>query len=215
MLAAVNSRAGTDGSVSGTVKDASGAVVPDATVTANDVDTGVQVRSATNGRGFYSFPELPVGRYTIAIEKTGFRLYQRTAIAVDTNRALTVDAVLDVGAEENAVTVIDTATHAETSETQMGEVISAEKMAAVPLNGRSYTDLLALQPGVVPATSLTSNTQQDVGVSALSPSGGLNPGTISINGQREFANAFTVNGSDAEEDVNSGTAIIPILDSVA
>ena len=215
MLVAVNSRAGTGGSVSGTVRDASGAVVPDATVSANNVDTGVQVRGATNGRGFYSFPELPVGRYTIAIQKTGFRLYQRTTITIDTNRALTVDAVLDVGAEGNAVTVIDTTVHAETSETQMGEVISGKKMAAVPLNGRSYTDLLALQPGVVPATSLTSNTQQDVGVSALSPSGGLNPGTISINGQREFSNAFTVNGSDAEEDVNSGTAIIPNLDSVA
>jgi hypothetical protein len=215
MFAAVNSRAGTGGSVSGTVKDASGAVVPDATVSAKNLDTGVQVRSATNGRGFYSCPELPVGRYTIAIEKTGFRLYQRIEIAVDANRALTVDAVLDVGAEGNAVTVIDTAGHAETSETQMGEVISGKKMAAVPLNGRSYTDLLALQPGVVPTTSLTSNTQQDVGVSALSPSGGLNPGTISINGQREFSNAFTVNGSDAEEDVNSGTAIIPNLDSVA
>jgi outer membrane receptor for ferrienterochelin and colicin len=97
----------------------------------------------------------------------------------------------------------------------MGEVISGTNMAAVPLNGRSYTDLLALQPGVVPATSLTSNTQQDVGVSALSPSGSLNPGTISINGQREFSNAFIVNGSDAEEDVNSGTAIIPNLDSIA
>ncbi len=215
MLGAGNLRAGTGGSVSGTVKDASGAVVPDATVRADNLDTGVQVRGATNGRGFYSFPELPVGRYTIAIEKAGFRRYQRAAITVDTNHALTVDAVLDVGAEGNAVTVIDTAVHAETSETQMGEVISGKKMAAVPLNGRSYTDLLALQPGVVPTTSLTSNTQQDVGVSALSPSGGLNPGTISINGQREFSNAFTVNGSDAEEDVNSGTAIIPNLDSVA
>ncbi len=215
LLAAVSSRAGTGGSVSGTIKDASGAVVPDAIVSAKNLDTGVQIRLATNGRGFYSFPELPVGRYTLAIEKTGFRPYQRTAIAVDTNSALTVDVVLEVGGEANAVTVIDTAVHAETSETQMGEVISGKKMAAVPLNGRSYTDLLALQPGVVPTTSLTSNTQQDVGVSALSPSGGLNPGTISINGQREFSNAFTVNGSDAEEDVNSGTAIIPNLDSVA
>ena len=215
MLAALISRAGTGGSVSGTVKDASGAVVPDANVSAKNFDTGVQFRSATNGRGFYSFPELPVGRYTIAIEKKGFKLYRRTAITVDTNRALTVDAVLDVGSEGNAVTVIDTAVHAETSETQMGEVIDGKKIEAVPLNGRSYTDLLALQPGVVPATSLTSNTQQDVGVSALSPSGGLNPGTISINGQREFSNAFTVNGSDAEEDMNSGTAIIPNLDSVS
>jgi hypothetical protein len=105
--------------------------------------------------------------------------------------------------------------NAETSETQMGEVISGAKMVAVPLNGRSYTDLLALQPGVVPVTSLSSNTEQDVGVSALSPSGDLNPGTISISGQREFSNGFIVNGSDTEEAVNSGTAIIPNLDSIA
>jgi hypothetical protein len=215
MLAALSSRAGTGGSVSGTVKDASGAVVPGASVSINNLDTGVGIRLMTNGRGFYSFPEVPVGSYTLTIEKTGFRPYQRTAIAIDTDSAFIVDVVLEVGAAGNAVTVIDTALHAETSETQMGEVISGKKIAAVPLNGRSYTDLLALQPGVVPTTSLTSNTQQDVGVSALSPSGGLNPGTISINGQREFSNAFTVNGSDAEEDVNSGTAIIPNLDSVA
>jgi hypothetical protein len=215
MLVAINSWAGAGGSVSGTVKDASGAVIPNATVNASNVDTGVQDRVATNGRGFYSFPELPVGRYTIAVKKIGFKLYQRTGITIDTNRTLTVDAVLDVGETFDAVTVIDSAVHAETSDTQMGEVISGGKMAAVPLNGRSYTDLLAMQAGVVPATSLTSNTQQDVGVSALLPSGGLNPGTISINGQREFSNAFTVNGSDAEEDVNSGTAIIPNLDSIA
>jgi hypothetical protein len=97
----------------------------------------------------------------------------------------------------------------------MGQAISDTKMTAVPLNGRSFTDLLALQPGVVPETSLSSDTQQDVGVSALSPSGGLNPGTISINGQREFSNSFMVNGSDAEEDVNAGTAIVPNLDSIA
>ncbi len=167
MLTAVSSRAGTGGSVSGTVKDASGAVVPGASVSVNNLDTGVGVRLTTNGRGFYSFPEVPVGRYTLTIEKTGFRPYQRTAIAIDTDSAFIVDVVLEVGAAGNAVTVIDTAVHAETSETQMGEVISGKKMAAVPLNGRSYTDLLALQPGVVPTTSLTSNTQQDVGMAPV------------------------------------------------
>ena len=207
--------AGAGGSVSGTVKDISGAVIADASVSASELNTGLQQRVATNARGFYSFPELPVGRYTIAVKKAGFKIYQRTGIVVETNQISTVDALLDVGEMHDTVTVEDTAVHAETSDTQMGEVISAGKLAAVPLNGRSYTDLLALQPGVVPATSLTSNTAQDVGVSALLPSGGLNPGTISINGQREFANGFTVNGSDAEEDVNSGTAIIPNLDSVA
>lgn len=215
MPSASDSWAGVGGSVSGTVKDASNAVVPGATVEATNVDTGVQQQVATNDQGFYSFPDLPVGRYNISIEKAGFKPYRRTGIAIDANSSVIVDAAVEIGEQAQAVTVKESAVHAETSDTQMGEVLSGTKMTAVPLNGRSYTDLLALQPGVVPATSLTSNTQQDVGVSALSPSGDLNPGTISINGQREFANAFIVNGSDAEEDVNSGSAIIPNLDSIA
>ena len=109
----------------------------------------------------------------------------------------------------------DDALHVETVSTQMGEVITGSQMTSVPLDGRSYTDLLALQPGVAPETSITSDTVQDVGATVLSPSGTLNPGTLSINGQREFANVFIVNGSNAEEDVNEGTAIIPNLDSIA
>jgi hypothetical protein len=215
MLLGVRCWAGAGGSVSGTVKDVSKAVVTNATINATNIETGVQQQITTNGQGFYSFPNLAIGRYTIIIQKTGFTPYQRTGVVIDANSALVVDAVLEIGVRAQAVTVNENAVHVETSDTQMGEIISANKMTSVPLDGRSYTDLLALQPGVVPATSLTSNTQQDVGVSALSPSGGLNPGTISINGQREFSNAFIVNGSDAEEDVNSGAAIIPNLDSIA
>ena len=215
LLLAVDSWAGTGGTVSGTVKDASSAVVADAAVTATDIDTGVLQQLTTNASGFYSFPDLPIGRYTIAIEKPGFKAYQRTGITLDANSALIVDAVLEIAQQEQSITVSENTVQVETSSTQMGEVIGSAQMSAVPLNGRSYTDLLALQPGVVPASSLTASTQQDVGVSALSPSGGLNPGTISINGQREFSNAFIVNGSDVEEDVNSGAAIIPNLDSIA
>ncbi len=202
------------GSVSGTVKDASGAVVPNASVNATNVETGVQHRSATNGQGFYSFANLPIGHYNITIQKTGFEPYQRTGVIIDADSALTVDAVLTVGERTDIVTVADNQVLVETTSTQGGEVISSAKMTAVPLNGRSFTDLLSLQPGVAPVTSLTSDTVQDVGATALSPSGDLNPGTISINGQREFANSFLVNGSDVEENVNMGTAIIPNLDSI-
>ncbi len=215
MLCALDLQAGVGGSVLGTVKDASNAVVPYATVKATNVDTQVPQQVATNDQGFFSFPTLPIGRYNISIEKPGFKIYRRTGIAVDADSHVVVDATLQVGEEAQAITVNEGAVHAETSDTQMGEVISGKQLSAVPLNGRSYTDLLALQPGVVPASSLTSNTQQDVGVSALTPSGDLNPGTISINGQREFANSFIVNGSDVEEDVNMGAAVIPNLDSIA
>jgi len=207
--------AGVGGTVSGTVTDPSGAVVPGANVSATNTDTGVRANLTTNGSGFYSFQQLSVGRYTIAVERNGFRPYQRTGVVIDANSSLTVDAVLNVGNASEAVIVIENQAQVETVSTQMGEVISAERMTAVPLNGRSFTDLLALQPGVAPATSITADTVQDVGASVLSPSGDLNPGTVSINGQREFANSFIVNGSDVEEDVNMGAAIIPNLDSIA
>jgi hypothetical protein len=207
--------AGVGGSVSGTVKDASGAVVPNATVRATNLDTGVHTTGTTNGSGFYSFPQLNIGRYTIAIEKDGFRPYQRTGVTIDANSALTVDAILKVGNAADVITVAENQTQVETTSTQVGEVMSGARMTAVPLSLRGFTELLPLQPGVVPVTTITSDTVQDVGASALSPSGDLNPGTISINGQREFANSFLVNGSDVEEDVNMGAAIIPNLDSIA
>jgi hypothetical protein len=212
---AADSWAGVGGSVSGTVNDASGAVIPGAVSKATNLETGVERQVTTDARGFYSFLDLPVGRYEILIEKPGFKSYRRRGIVIDANSALVVDAALEVGEKAESVTVNESAVHAETSDTQMGEVIIGAQMTAVPLNGRSYTDLLALQPGVAPVTSVTSDTVQDVGATVLSPSGDLNPGTISINGQREFANSFIVNGSDVEEDVNMGAAIIPNLDSIA
>jgi hypothetical protein len=207
--------AGVGGSISGTVKDPSGAAIALASVVLVNSSTGVRQSTAADARGAYTFPVLPVGGYVLEVNHPGFRPYRRTGIMVDVNSALLLDIVLQVGKRTDAVTVSDSAVHLETYSSQVGEVINGEQMSSVPLNGRSYTDLLSLQPGVVPSTSISSDTVQDVGASALSPSGDLNPGTISIHGQREFANAFIVNGSDSEEDVNMGTAIIPNLDSIA
>src|SRR5580692_6571845 len=209
------SSAGTGGSISGTVTDASAAVVVKATVTAKNLETGITQTVTTDAKGFYSFPALVVGHYDLEISSSAFRPYRRTGITIDANSALTIDAVLTVGEISDAVTVEENQLQVETTSTQNGQVITARQLTTVPLNGRSYTDLLTLQPGVAPATSITSDTVQDVGASVLSPSGDLNPGTISINGQREFANSFIVNGSDVEEDVNNGASVIPNLDSIA
>jgi hypothetical protein len=207
--------AGVGGSISGTVKDPSGAAIAKASVSLVNTNTGVRQSTTTDAHGTYTFPVVPVGDYGLEADQSGFKPYRRTGIVLDTNSALLVDIVLQVGQRSDAVTVNESSVHLETYSSQVGEVINSEQMNAVPLNGRSYTDLLSLQAGVAPSTSISSNTVQDVGASALSPSGDLNPGTISINGQREFANAFIVNGSDSEEDVNMGTAIIPNLDSIA
>src|SRR5271170_2046703 len=208
-------RAGVGGAISGSVTDQTGDAVPQALVTATNTSTGVRQTTTTDDRGGYSFLSLPIGRYDIEVTRAGFKPYRRTDVVINATGALIVDATLEVGEKTDTVTVSDTAVHTETTSSQMGQVVTGTQMTAVPLNGRSFTDLLSLQPGVVPTTSITSSSVQDVGAAALSPSGDLNPGTISINGQREFANAFLVNGSDVEEDVNMGAAIIPNLDSIA
>jgi Carboxypeptidase regulatory-like domain len=206
---------GAGGSISGTVKDPVDRVVPDAKVTITETATGFVHRTQTDSRGYYVLAVLSVGHYELHIEAPGFKVYRRLGITLDAAAALTVDATLTVGSDVETVDVADDSVHVETCSTQMGATVSARQITAVPLNGRSFTDLLSLQPGVAPGTSITADTVQDVGATILQPSGTLNPGTISVNGQRESANFFEVNGSNAQEDVNSGTSIVPNLDSIA
>jgi hypothetical protein len=109
----------------------------------------------------------------------------------------------------------DVQTQVDTVQTHLGEVVGAQQIEGLPLNGRSYTDLLAIQPGVIPVTTLTSTSVIMAGVTGtINPSGDLNPGNVSINGQRESANGFMVNGVDVQEHMNGGTSVIPNLDSI-
>ena len=215
VLLSATVRASDGGNLLGSVTDPSGRAVPGAKVTATETSTEVKQTITTDGRGFYSFQSLPVGRYDVEVDAAGFKPLRRTGVVIDVNSKVVVDASLVIGQKTEAITVSESAAHVETADTQVGQVITGQQMTAVPLNGRSYTDLLSLQSGVAPITTITSDTVQDVGATALSPSGALNPGTISINGQREFANSFVLNGSDVEEDVNMGAAIVPNLDSIA
>jgi hypothetical protein len=206
----------TGGSISGTVTDQTGAVIPDTGVTVVNLDTTVQQTTKTNAIGFYAFTNLPIGRYEIEILREGFRPYKRTGLAIDINAEVRADITLTMGEQSQEVVVSDTAVHVETESSQMGEVVTDTEITAVALNGRSFTDLLALQPGIVPMTTQQPDSIVMAGVTvAIAPSGVLNAGNQSISGQREDANGFMINGGDVKELMNGGTSIVPNLDSIA
>jgi hypothetical protein len=214
ILAAYALWASSGGTLSGTVVDPSGAVIPSAAVTLLCTETGVKRIATTNSDGFFAFPTLPGGHYAIEIHHPGFKPYRQVGLSLDAGASLRVDAKLELSDQTETITVSEAGVHVETASTQMGEAVTGSKITAVPLNGRSYTDLLALQPGIIPTGSQQPNAVVMSGVTSTPPSGDLDPGNLSVSGQRETANGFMVNGSDVEEGVNMGTAIVPNLDSI-
>ncbi len=202
------------GSVSGTVSDPSGAVIPGASVVLSDATGGTQKTATAGEDGSYLFSNIAAGHYEIRIEVTGFQPYQEDDIEVEAGIVFRADVKLTMAARAEAVEVVSNVATMDLSSTQSGGLITMKQMTAVPLNGRSFTDLLAMQPGVVPASSAQPNAVVMSGCTATPPSGDLNAGNLSVSGQRETANGFLVNGSVVEEDFNNGTAIVPDLDSI-
>ena len=212
----IPAKAQTTGSISGTVADPTGLVIPDIAIICRNVETGLQQNATTNAEGIYAFTTLPVGHYELETFRPGFKPYKRTGLTIDVNTRLQVDITLQMGEQSEEVTVSASSVQVETESTQMGDVVTGSVMTAVGLNGRSFTDLLSLQPGIVPMSTQTPDSVVMAGVTvAITPSGSLNPGNQSISGQREDANGFLVNGSDVKEEMNGGTGIIPNLDSLA
>jgi len=217
LLVCERTKAATGGSISGTVTDQSGALIPGAAVTLVNLDLASSHKALTDTQGFYSFPSLPVGRYELTVEATGFKTQKKTGLVVDADAAVRVDVQLELGEKSETVTVTSAAaeTQVDTVATHLGEVVQEAQITSLPLNGRSYTDLLAIQPGVSPVTTLTPTSVIMAGVTGtINPSGDLNPGDVSINGQRESSNGFMVNGTDVQEHMNGGTSVIPNLDSI-
>ena len=216
LLTATPVLAATGGSISGTVVDSSGARIRGAKLQLLSVAQHSTYQAVSNNDGIYAFPNLQVGQYDMTVSAAGFKTERRTGLAVDTDSALRVDATLYIGDRSDTVTVAsDTGVQVDTAATHLGEVVSAAQIAALPLNGRSYTDLLAIQPGVAPISTLLPSSVIMAGVTGgIDPSGDLNPGNLSINGQRESANGFMVDGIDVQEHMNGGTSVIPNLDSI-
>jgi hypothetical protein len=195
------------GTISGTVTDPRGAVMPGVTVSALNEATGVVQTTTTDGKGFYSFPALDVGSYTIRSTENGFETFEEKGISIDADSSVRTDIVLKVGRVTQVEVITSNTLEVETQSSQLGEVLESDQMLAVPLNGRAFTDLLSLQPGVAPGTNIEAS-------DTPTPSGSLNTGSVSVNGGRGASNGFMINGGNTNDGVENTAAIIPNLDSI-
>ena len=200
--------------LSGTVSDSTGAVLAGAVVNFSSLSTKESASANTNENGAFAI-ELPPGPYQIDISIPGFDHFHQDRVTVDAATPLYLAFVLQIEAHHDTVEVNATESEMDLASTQLGQEMGQEKIVAVPLNGRSFTDLLGLQPGVVPQSSRQSNAVVMSGCTTTPPSGDLNPGDVSVSGQRETANGFVVNGGSVEEDFNNIAAVVPNLDSIA
>jgi hypothetical protein len=200
-------KADVTGSILGTATDSSSAVLQGVVVVATNLETNLSQATRTDAVGQYRILALPVGKYKVEASLAGFQKFLETGIDLTVNEQHRIDIKMQVGNVTQAVEVNAASVQVESTNSQIGQVVEEKAILALPLNGRSYIDLLGLQPGVAPAAAGT--------ITNRPVSGALSAGNISVNGQRESANAFLVNGGDVSEGRNMGTSIIPNIDSVA
>jgi hypothetical protein len=181
-------------SILGIARDTTSAALPHVKVTVTNAETNLTRTTTTDVAGEYRFLSLPVGTYTVEAEVEGFQKFSASGIVLTVDQQHRVDITMAVGSLQQKVEVNAAAVQVETTSTQLGTVIENKSILNLPLNGRSYIDLLAIQPGVAPESSST--------------------GLISVNGQREASNAFLVNGGDVTEGRTNGAGVIPNLESV-
>ena len=170
--------------VVGTVKDNTGAVVPGATVTLANLDTGISVARVSDGNGNFEFMTVRVGRYKVTAELQGFATALADNVQIAVGARQRVDLQLQPGALTEAVEVVGAATRLETDSSQRGQVITSEQAVQLPLNGREYSSLTLLSPGVKlsPLNTGSSST--------------LREGSFNINGLRSTFNNFLLDGID-------------------
>src|ERR1022692_4158474 len=203
----------TTGSISGTVKDPSGAVVPRAKVTLTDIEKHSVVRMASSGSaGEFAFPQIPFGRYSITVEAQGFKKYVEDRIDLNVDDKLTFTPTLQVGAQTEVVRVEAAADLVSTNAVATG-VVTGTQMRELPLNNRVWTQLMVTQPGVS-----DSNNADQYYVGVTSPFGGSSTNTtgFQVNGGRREENNFQVDGMDNVDRGSNLTLLsFPSVDSIA
>ncbi|HEX9005473.1 MAG TPA: TonB-dependent receptor, partial [Blastocatellia bacterium] len=169
--------------VLGSVRDATGAVMPGVTVTLKNIDTGIAATAQTDGDGNYQFNNVKIGNYRITAEKAGFSIAVAERVNVTVNARQRVDLNLQPGAVTETVVITDAAQLLETDSSLRGQVVQKQQIVSLPLNGRSYANLVLLAPGVRESNQNAAT-------------GGGREAAFNVNGLRNTFNNFMLDGVD-------------------
>ena len=196
-------------SITGIIRDASTAVVPQAKVVLRNVGTAVERTTTSNSSGNYLFLNLNPGRYTLETVAKGFKSSRLSEFPLAVNQTATLDLTLEVGTLDQSVNVEASANQIESATAELGSVVSEKQVVDLPLNGRNFTQLLSLSAGVAPV-SVSQNAGGGFGVAKTEGSQFVFP---AINGQTNRSNFFMLDGIDNQGMVST-YVVPPIIDAI-
>src|SRR5678815_4693661 len=168
--------------ITGSVKDQSGAIVPKATVTVTNTQTNISVKTEADDTGFYIVPSLRPGEYSVTVESAGFSKVVRSGVTLQVAQVARIDLTLQPGQLTESVEVVAATPLLDTQTSSRGLVIDEKKIVELPLNGRDYNQLALLSPGVLPGTPRLASVNFK--------------GVLNVNGNRTFNNVFLLDGVD-------------------
>jgi len=192
------------GTISGTVTDPSGAVIPQASIVITNVQTGVVRKETTNSSGLFVVTNLAVGNYGLTAEAHGFKKFEATQIRLDVNDRLTIPVHLEIGGTTETVSVNESGAQLQMQSAELSDLIGARQTQALPLNGRVFSQLVMLVPGVVSENGTIGN---GVGISSDT--------TVSINGSQSNSNLWLLDGqNNMDVGSNAQNVVTPPLDAL-
>ncbi|MGO9402327.1 MAG: carboxypeptidase regulatory-like domain-containing protein [Terriglobales bacterium] len=199
-----------NGSLSGTVADKTGSVIAGATVKIIAQETGATRETKTDGSGHYLAPLLPVAHYTIRVESQGFQTTEQKDIRLQVDEQREIDFSLNPASVSQTVEVNATEVAVETTNPTLGQVITSEEVADLPLNGRDFVQLATLTPGTTQQTSPNSFFTQ----AASSEVAARGTFSLSVGGSREQSTSWLLDNNDNSELTSGGISILPTIDSI-
>lgn len=201
-------------SLSGTVRDSSGAVIANATVVLKNADTSVEHTTVSNSAGGYLFLSITPGNYTLEARATGFGTQQIPAFTLTVGQTASMDFSLGIGTQTQVVTVEAGVQQIDLRGADLGATIATRQVNELPLNGRNFTQLLQLTPGVVPIMTGQSNGMNSGGGFGAPVSIGADYTFPAINGQTNRSNMYLMDGLNDYGAIESTYAIPPIIDAI-